>query len=182
MISSHGVMPAEPPTGAPYSRGLGGESGALSLPLLRWLQLQNTPHPGDLLGSPVIEMVMPMQGVWVQAPVRELRSHTSCGKAKNTKTKQQTPKPSPALPPLFSTYYVPAPRQHFPSAFPPHRAKWWGKWAERLFTVRKQRFREGKTCPQSHSYTKWARGMSTQVCGATGGLLLFRSPTCFSPT
>ena len=55
VISSHGVMPAEPPTCAPYSRGLGGESGALSLPFLQWLQLQNTQHPGDFPGSPVVK-------------------------------------------------------------------------------------------------------------------------------
>ena len=72
--------------------------------------------------------------------------------------------------------------QHFSSAFPLHRGKWWGKWAECLFIVRKQRLRDGMTCPQSHSYTKWASGGSTQVWEATGGLLFFSSPTCFSPT
>lgn len=54
-ICSHGATPAGPPTCAPYSWGLAGESGALSLPFLQWLQLPNTHHPGDFPGSPVLK-------------------------------------------------------------------------------------------------------------------------------
>ena len=40
---------------------------------------------GDFLGSPVVRILLLMQGGWVQYLVRELRSHMLCGKKKKKK-------------------------------------------------------------------------------------------------
>ena len=44
----------------------------------------------DFPGTPVVGTLLPLQGVWVQSLVGELRSHMLCGVAKKFKNKNKS--------------------------------------------------------------------------------------------
>ena len=71
---------------------------ALLIPFLFLLLPLTVRNPGDFPGGPVVDSMLPVQGVWVPSLVGELRSHVLCSVAKKIYIKK---KKSPVLFTLF---------------------------------------------------------------------------------